>query len=110
MSVGVLMTGMGEDGAEGLGAIKAASGITIAQSEDTCVVAGMPRAAIVKGYANRIVPLDAIGQHLVVNFGGGPASERQRHEKFDRPEKHDRDDKSDKHDKNERIPASSNRN
>jgi len=109
MSVGVLMTGMGEDGAEGLGAIKAASGITIAQSEETCVVAGMPRAAIVKGYANRIVPLGAIGQHLVVNFGGGPSSERQRQEKFDRPEKHDRDDKSDKHDKNERIPASSNK-
>ena len=109
MSVGVLMTGMGEDGAEGLGAIKAASGITIAQSEDTCVVAGMPRAAIVKGYANRIVPLDAIGQHLVVNFGGGPASERQRQEKFDRPEKHDRDDKSDRNDKHERIPASSNK-
>jgi len=44
-----------------------------------------------------------------VNFGGGPASERQRREKFDRPEKHDRDDKSDKHEKNEKIPASSNR-
>ena len=40
MAVGVLMTGMGEDGAEGLGAIKAAGGVTIAQSEDTCVVPG----------------------------------------------------------------------
>jgi two-component system chemotaxis response regulator CheB len=68
MSVGVLMTGMGEDGAEGLGAIKAAGGVTIAQSQDTCVVPGMPRAAILKGYANRIVPLDTIGQHLVANF------------------------------------------
>ena len=38
MAVGVLMTGMGEDGAEGLGAIKAAGGPTIAQSEETCVV------------------------------------------------------------------------
>jgi len=38
MAVGVLMTGMGEDGAEGLGAIKAAGGATLAQSEDTCVV------------------------------------------------------------------------
>src|SRR5258707_3860381 len=112
MSVGFVRTGRGEEGAEGLGAIKEASGITIAQSEDNCVVAGMPGAAIVKGYANRIVPLDAICQHLVVNFGGGPSSERQRQEKFDRPEKHDRDDKSDKHDKNdknERIPASSNK-
>ena len=109
MAVGVLMTGMGEDGAEGLGAIKASGGITIAQSEDTCVVSGMPRAAIVKGYANRIVPLDAIGQHLVANFGGDRVAERQRQEKVDRPEKHDRDDKSDKNDKSERVPASTNR-
>ncbi len=52
-SVGLLMTGMGDDGAEGLGAIKAAGGMTVAQSEDTCVVSGMPRAAILKGYANK---------------------------------------------------------
>ena len=110
MSVGVLMTGMGEDGAEGLGAIKAAGGMTIAQSEDTCVVPGMPRAAILKGYANRIVPLDTIGEHLVANFGGDRASERaSRQEKFDRPDKNDRDDKSDKNEKIERIPASTNR-
>ena len=100
------MTGMGEDGAEGLGAIKAAGGMTIAQSEDTCVVPGMPRAAILKGYANRIVPLDTIGQHLVANFGGDRAS---RQEKFERSDKNDRDDKSDKNEKIERIPASTNR-
>src|SRR3979411_3436080 len=64
-AVGVLMTGMGDDGAEGLGAIKAAGGMTIAQSEDTCVVSGMPRAAIIKGYANKIVPLDALSAFLV---------------------------------------------
>ena len=110
MSVGVLMTGMGEDGAEGLGALKAAGGVTIAQSEDTCVVPGMPRAAILKGYANRIVPLDTIGQHLVVHFGGDRASERAaREDKFDRPDKNDRDDKSEKNEKIERIPASTNR-
>ena len=49
--VGVLMTGMGEDGAEGLGAIKEAGGMTIAQSEESCVVYGMPKAAIERGYA-----------------------------------------------------------
>jgi two-component system chemotaxis response regulator CheB len=88
-AVGVLMTGMGEDGAEGLGAIKAAGGFTIAQSEDTCVVPGMPRAAILKGYAGRIVPLEAIGPHLVAHFGGDRASERLERsdrEKLDRAE------------------------
>ena len=99
------MTGMGEDGAEGLGAIKAAGGVTIAQSEDTCVVPGMPRAAILKGYANRIVPLEAIGPHLVANFGVDRGSERAaRHEKTDRAEKNDREDKTEKNEKNERIP------
>jgi len=103
MTVGVLMTGMGEDGAEGLGALKAAGGITLAQSEDTCVVPGMPRAAIVKGYVGRILPLDAIGSYLVSQFG------YERNEEFDRSEKQDRDDKSDKNEKSERIPASTNR-
>src|SRR5277367_1513332 len=47
----VLMTGMGEDGAVGLGEIRAAGGYTIAQSQATCVVYGMPKAAIERGYA-----------------------------------------------------------
>jgi two-component system chemotaxis response regulator CheB len=109
MAVGVLMTGMGEDGAEGLGAIKAAGGVTLAQSEDTCVVPGMPRAAIVKGYVNRIVPLDAMGNVLITHFGGERATQNaSRHEKFDRSDKN-RDDKSDKNEKVERMPASTNR-
>jgi two-component system, chemotaxis family, protein-glutamate methylesterase/glutaminase len=68
-AVGVLMTGMGDDGAEGLGAIKAAGGVTIAQSEDTCVVGGMPRAAILKGYANKVLPLDSMASYLVGQYG-----------------------------------------
>jgi len=86
-AIGVLMTGMGEDGAEGLGAIKAAGGLTVAQSEDTCVVPGMPRAAIVKGYAARVLPLDAIGQHLVAHFGGDRASERMERSDRERPDR-----------------------
>ena len=111
-AVGVLMTGMGEDGSEGLGAIRAAGGATIAQSEDTCVVPGMPRAAILKGYAGRIVPLEAIGKHLVAHFGGDRAAERldrAEKEKFDRPDKLEKHEKSDKNEINERIPASTNR-
>jgi two-component system chemotaxis response regulator CheB len=68
-SVGLLMTGMGDDGAAGLGAIKAAGGMTIAQSEESCVVSGMPRAAIAKGYATRIVPLDGLAAYLSSQYG-----------------------------------------
>lgn len=60
LSAGVLMTGMGEDGAEGLGSIKSAGGMTIAQHADSCVVYGMPRAAIERGYALRVSSLETI--------------------------------------------------
>ena len=58
--VAVLMTGMGEDGADGMGEVKAHGGITIAQNEESCVVYGMPRTAIERGYARRILPLESI--------------------------------------------------
>ena len=105
-AVGVLMTGMGEDGAEGLGAIKAAGGMTIAQSEDTCVVSGMPRAAILKGHANKIVPLDSMGAYLVSQYSG----DRGAPEKSERTERNDRQEKTDRNEKNERTPVSSQRN
>jgi two-component system, chemotaxis family, protein-glutamate methylesterase/glutaminase len=63
-AVGVLMTGMGEDGAAGLGLIKNAGGMTIAQSEESCVVFGMPKAAIERGFAMRVVALDALAGTL----------------------------------------------
>ncbi len=63
-SVGVLMTGMGEDGAGGLGMVKSAGGLTIAQSEESCVVFGMPKAAIERGFAMRVVALDALAGTL----------------------------------------------
>ena len=64
-TVAVIMTGMGDDGAEGLGTVKAAGGMTIAQSEESCVVYGMPKAAIERGYATRVVSLDAMASTLV---------------------------------------------
>jgi two-component system chemotaxis response regulator CheB len=65
-SIGVLMTGMGEDGAAGLGLLKSAGALTIAQSEDSCVVYGMPKAAIERGYAMRVVPLDMMANTLAI--------------------------------------------
>jgi two-component system chemotaxis response regulator CheB len=91
-SVGVLMTGMGDDGAEGLGAIKAAGGMTVAQSEDTCVVSGMPRAAIIKGYANKIIPLESLSAFLVGYCG----SDRDRSEKTEKKDKIEKNEKSDR--------------
>jgi two-component system chemotaxis response regulator CheB len=70
-AVGVLMTGMGDDGAEGLGAVKKEGGMTIAQSEESCVVYGMPKAAIERGYAIRVVGLDIIGSTLQAICGRG---------------------------------------
>ena len=62
--VAILMTGMGDDGAVGLGAVRSAGGFTIAQSPDTCVVESMPRAAIDRGFAMRVVPLQNITSTL----------------------------------------------
>jgi two-component system chemotaxis response regulator CheB len=56
-AVGVIMTGMGEDGARGLLAMRTAGARTLAQDEASCVVFGMPRAAIEVGAAERVLPL-----------------------------------------------------
>jgi two-component system chemotaxis response regulator CheB len=59
-AVGVIMTGMGDDGAQGLCEMKAAGAATIAQDEASCVVFGMPREAISRGAVNVVVPLEEI--------------------------------------------------
>jgi two-component system chemotaxis response regulator CheB len=61
------MTGMGDDGADALGEIKRAGGITLAQSEESCVVFGMPKAAIERGNVKRVLPLEAMANTLQVH-------------------------------------------
>jgi len=64
-AVGVILTGMGHDGAQGMKAIKGAKGRTIAQDEATCVVYGMPKAAVDGGYAEKVVGLPSIAGEIM---------------------------------------------
>ena len=77
-ATGVIMTGMGEDGADGLGEIKAAGGLTIAQDESSCVVFGMPRAAIERGHAMQIKPLEFLPAVLMGQRNGHVVAEEIR--------------------------------
>ncbi len=67
-AIGVVLTGMGKDGAEGLLEMKKAGAFTISQSEKTCVVYGMPQAAEAVGAVDKVMDLDAISTELVRQF------------------------------------------
>jgi chemotaxis response regulator CheB len=64
-AVGVLLTGMGADGAEGLFAIRQAGGRTVVQDEASAAVSGIPRAAAARGAAQMVVPLHLIAPTLI---------------------------------------------
>lgn len=64
-AVGILLTGMGRDGADGMLAIAQAGGVTIAQNEATSVVFGMPKEAIALGAAKYILPINEIAPYLL---------------------------------------------
>ncbi|CAG0931251.1 partial Protein-glutamate methylesterase/protein-glutamine glutaminase 1, partial [Planctomycetaceae bacterium] len=64
-SMGVILTGMGHDGKEGMRLIREKGGKTLAQNEETCTVYGMPKAVIDAGLADKIVPLDKIAAEIV---------------------------------------------
>ncbi|MFK7770437.1 MAG: CheB methylesterase domain-containing protein, partial [Mariniblastus sp.] len=64
-AIGVILTGMGDDGADGMLAMHQAGAVTIAQDEATCVVFGMPKEAINRGGVDRVLPLHAIGPGII---------------------------------------------
>jgi two-component system chemotaxis response regulator CheB len=64
-AVGVLLTGMGRDGAQGMQQLKSAGAVNLAQNEATCVVYGMPRAAVELGVVDRVLPLDHIPHAII---------------------------------------------
>ena len=64
-AVGVILTGMGDDGARGMLEMKQAGAITIAQDESSCVVFGMPKEAIKLGSVDKVLPLPSIANSIL---------------------------------------------
>jgi two-component system, chemotaxis family, protein-glutamate methylesterase/glutaminase len=65
--LGIVMTGMGEDGREGAAWIKARGGTIVTESEESCVVYGMPRAIVEAGLSDRVVGLDRMAEAILEN-------------------------------------------
>ena len=63
-TLGIIMTGMGKDGTEGVQKIKNLGGQCIAQDEDSCVVYGMPKSIVDNGLADTVIPLEKISDVL----------------------------------------------
>lgn len=74
--VGVVMTGMGRDGAEGAKHIKSAGGTVLAEDESTCVIYGMPRAAVVTGAVDREVPIHLMAEAVAATVSAPRRSRR----------------------------------
>ena len=72
--IAALMTGMGSDGAMGMEVVHKAGGTTIAEHESTCVVYGMPRAAIELGVVDQVVPLPGIAAAIVAAVSRRPSA------------------------------------
>jgi two-component system chemotaxis response regulator CheB len=72
--VGVVLTGMGDDGRLGAQAIRASGGRVIAESEETAVIFGMPQQVIRSGAADLVLPLDEIARAIQTGVGVGSAS------------------------------------
>ncbi|MES2089550.1 MAG: chemotaxis response regulator protein-glutamate methylesterase [Pseudomonadota bacterium] len=77
-AVGIMLTGMGGDGAKAMREMRDAGAYTVAQDEATCVVFGMPREAIAAGAIKEVLPLNKIADHLITHLRttSGPAMSR----------------------------------
>lgn len=69
-ALGVIMTGMGDDGAAGLLEMRTAGARTVAQDEESCVVYGMPKEAVKRGGVEKTVPLTSIGREIMAQLVG----------------------------------------
>jgi two-component system chemotaxis response regulator CheB len=70
--MGVMLTGMGEDGVDGLEALSRSGGIVLAQDEASSAIFGMPRAVVERGCATEVVALDRIARRITYWTNGGP--------------------------------------
>lgn len=70
-ALGILLTGMGDDGARGLAEMREAGSFTIAQDEESCVVFGMPQEAIQRGAACKVLPLDKMASAIMEHHHHG---------------------------------------
>ena len=67
-ALGIIMTGMGDDGANGLLEMRNAGARTVAQDEESCVVYGMPKEAVKRGAVEKILPLSALGREILAQL------------------------------------------
>lgn len=67
-SIGVILTGMGADGAKGLMSMKEEGAFTIAQNEESCVVYGMPKVAVDLGAVHKVIHLNNIAEELMLKL------------------------------------------
>jgi len=69
-AAGIVLTGMGRDGAEGLLALRQAGGLAMAQDQTTSIVYGMPRQALLRGATDKVLPIGEIARALLARAGG----------------------------------------
>ena len=75
-AIGVLLTGMGKDGADGLLAMRRAGAHTLAQDQETSLVFGMPREAIARDAATEVLPLDRVAERMMALVAASGRAQR----------------------------------